>query len=110
MPRFGMSLAITNRVRASGEVGFPFNRRRNRMSLGFFSDLVETRSEVFSSDTFEKRSSQMKRVLLAGLALMLSLIAFSAQAQVTSGGVKGVVVDQNGAAVANASVTITNKL
>lgn len=52
----------------------------------------------------------MKRILISALALALSLVAFTAQAQVTTGVVKGVVVDQNGAVVPNASVTITNKV
>ena len=43
-------------------------------------------------------------------ALVIALVAFvSVQAQVTTGNVRGVVTDPNGAAVTNASVTITRK-
>ena len=51
----------------------------------------------------------MRKFLMLGLALALALIATSAQAQVTTGTVKGVVLDPNGAVVAGAKVTITRK-
>jgi hypothetical protein len=51
----------------------------------------------------------MRKFLMLGLALALALIATSAQAQVTTGTVKGVVTDPNGAVVAGAKVTITRK-
>jgi len=51
----------------------------------------------------------MNKVFLFGLMLVLALIASTTQAQVTTGTVKGVVIDPNGAVVQNASVTIANK-
>jgi Carboxypeptidase regulatory-like domain len=51
----------------------------------------------------------MRKFLMLGLALALALVATSAQAQVTTGTVKGVVSDPNGAVVPNATVTITRK-
>jgi len=46
---------------------------------------------------------------MLGLALCLALIASTAQAQVTTGNVRGIVTDPNGAVVPNARVTITKK-
>jgi Carboxypeptidase regulatory-like domain len=51
----------------------------------------------------------MKKFLMLGLAICLTLIAFSAQAQVTTGSVKGTVIDQNNAVVPGAKVVITRK-
>src|SRR6266567_688739 len=51
----------------------------------------------------------MRKVLMLGLALCLALIASTAQAQVTTGNVRGIVTDPNGAVVPNARVTITKK-
>lgn len=51
----------------------------------------------------------MRRVLMLGLVLCLGLIAGAANAQVTTGTVKGIVNDPNGAVVPNAKVTITKK-
>lgn len=60
----------------------------------------------------KRRIQNGSRQKLARLlsALVIALSAFvSAQAQVTTGNVRGVVTDPNGAAVTNASVTITKK-
>ena len=43
------------------------------------------------------------------IALFVLSCLFTAQAQVTTGAVRGVITDPNGAAVADAKVTITNK-
>jgi carboxypeptidase family protein len=51
----------------------------------------------------------MKKLSTLGLALCLSLIAISARAQVTTGTVKGIVTDPNGAVVTGAKVTIVKK-
>ncbi len=51
----------------------------------------------------------MKRIFTLGLTLSLSLIAGSARAQVTTGTVKGIVNDPNGAIVTGAKVTIVKK-
>ena len=51
----------------------------------------------------------MNKVFLFDLMLVRALIASTTQAQVTTGTVKGVVIDPNGAVVQNASVTIANK-
>ena len=51
----------------------------------------------------------MKNFFMLGLALCLTLIAVSAQAQVTTGSVKGTVLDPNNAVVSGAKVVITRK-
>src|ERR1043166_6025485 len=51
----------------------------------------------------------MKKFFTLGLALSLSLIAISVRAQVTTGTVKGIVNDPNGAVVTGAKVTIVKK-
>jgi hypothetical protein len=51
----------------------------------------------------------MRKLLMLILALSLALMATSAAAQVTTGTVRGVVNDVNGAIVPNAKVTITKK-
>jgi hypothetical protein len=51
----------------------------------------------------------MKKIFTLGLALSVSLIAISARAQVTTGTVKGIVNDPNGAVVTGAKVTIVKK-
>jgi hypothetical protein len=56
-----------------------------------------------------KGNGEMKKLFMFALALSLALIAGSAQAQVTTGTVRGTVVDQNNAVVPGAKVTITRK-
>lgn len=51
----------------------------------------------------------MRRIFTLGLTLSLCLIAISARAQVTTGTVKGIVNDPNGAVVTGAKVTIVKK-
>ena len=51
----------------------------------------------------------MRKIFILGLALSLSLIAISARAQVTTGTVKGIVNDPDGAVVTGAKVTIVKK-
>ena len=51
----------------------------------------------------------MRSIFTLGLALTLSLIAISARAQVTTGTVKGIVSDPDGAVVTGAKVTIVKK-
>jgi len=51
----------------------------------------------------------MRKLFMLGLMLSLSLIAVSAGAQVTTGTVKGIVNDPNGAVVSGAKVTIVKK-
>ena len=51
----------------------------------------------------------MRKLFMIGLMLSLSLIAVSAGAQVTTGTVKGIVNDPNGAVVSGAKVTIVKK-
>src|SRR5438067_9749861 len=51
----------------------------------------------------------MKKVLMLALGITLTLIASAAHAQVTTGNVRGIVTDPNGAVVPNAKVTITQK-
>ena len=51
----------------------------------------------------------MKKVLMLALGITLTLIASAAYAQVTTGNVRGIVTDPNGAVVPNAKVTITQK-
>src|ERR1044071_4571064 len=51
----------------------------------------------------------MRKLFTLGLAISLSLIAISARAQVTTGTVKGIVNDPNGAVVTGAKVTIVKK-
>jgi hypothetical protein len=51
----------------------------------------------------------MRTIFTLGLALFLSLGAISARAQVTTGTVKGIVNDPNGAVVTGAKVTIVKK-
>src|SRR5258708_5144477 len=57
----------------------------------------------------QERKRKMRKVLMLGLVLCLALIANVTQAQVTTGTVKAVVNDPNGAVVANAKVTISKK-
>src|ERR1044072_4750956 len=56
-----------------------------------------------------KGNGEMKNIFMFALALSLALIAGSAQAEVTTGTVRGTVVDQNNAVVPGAKVTITRK-
>jgi hypothetical protein len=51
----------------------------------------------------------MKKVLISALAITLTLVASAAHAQVTTGNVRGIVTDPNGAVVPSAQVTITKK-
>ena len=51
----------------------------------------------------------MKKVFISALAITLALIASTAHAQVTTGNVRGIVTDPNGAVVPSAQVTITKK-
>jgi hypothetical protein len=51
----------------------------------------------------------MKKIFMLGLSLALSLIAISVRAQVTTGTVKGIITDPNGAVVTGAKVTIVKK-
>ena len=51
----------------------------------------------------------MKKVFMLVFALCLSLISIPAWAQVTTGTVKGIVTDPNGAVVGGAKVTLTKK-
>src|SRR6185503_12274720 len=57
----------------------------------------------------KKGNGEMKKFFIFALALSLALIAGAAQAQVTTGTVKGVVTDPNGAVVPGGKVTITRK-
>jgi Carboxypeptidase regulatory-like domain len=57
----------------------------------------------------KKGNGEMKKIFRFALAISLALFAFAAQAQVTTGTVKGVVADPNGAVVPGAKVTITRK-
>src|SRR5438132_11349418 len=52
---------------------------------------------------------KMRKVLMLVLALSVGLFAVVAQAQVTTGVVRGIVKDPNGAVVSGAKVTITDK-
>jgi hypothetical protein len=65
--------------------------------------------KVFLGTLLQRKEQEMRKFLMLGLALSLALIAATAQAQVTTGTVKGVVTDPNGAVVAGAKVTITRK-
>src|SRR5881394_3399299 len=51
----------------------------------------------------------MRKFLMLGLALSLALFASVAYGQVTTGTVRGVINDPNGAIIPNAKVTITKK-
>jgi Carboxypeptidase regulatory-like domain len=65
--------------------------------------------KVFLRNTLQRKEREMKKFFMLGLALSLALIAASAQAQVTTGSVRGTVVDPNGAVVSGAKVIITRK-
>jgi hypothetical protein len=65
--------------------------------------------KVFLGTLLQRKEQEMRKFLMLGLALSLALIAATAQAQVTTGTVKGVVTDPNGAVVPGAKVTITRK-
>src|SRR5438067_1862228 len=52
----------------------------------------------------------MKKVLMLALGITLTLIASAAYAQVTTGNVRGIVTDPNGAVVPNAKVRTTQNL
>src|SRR6185369_4015717 len=67
------------------------------------------KKKVFLGTLLQRKEQEMRKFLMLGLALSLALIAATAQAQVTTGTVKGVVTDPNGAVVAGAKVTITRK-
>src|SRR6266567_8424338 len=51
----------------------------------------------------------MRKVLMIALGLCLGLFVGVAQAQVTTGNIRGIVKDPNGAVVPNAKVTVTKK-
>src|SRR3954462_3248169 len=57
----------------------------------------------------ERNWGKMKKILTFALPLVLVFIGTAVQAQVTTGIIKGVVNDSNGAVVPNAKVTVTRK-
>src|SRR5207253_9574543 len=57
----------------------------------------------------QKGNEMMKKVFMFVLVLGLTIFTTAAQAQVTTGNIRGIVRDPNGAVVPNAKVTITKK-
>src|SRR6267142_356872 len=75
------------------------------LGLTRFSSILTANSNRL--ETLMNSSRKLTYLLSAALIVLGSF--FAAQAQVTTGGVRGVVTDPNGAAVTNAKVTITKK-
>src|SRR6266566_2175788 len=63
----------------------------------------------FKRHSLRKETGKMRRLFMLSLTLCVGLVFSVAQAQVTTGTVRGVVTDQNGAIVPGAKVTITKK-
>src|ERR1700741_521291 len=71
--------------------------------------MTENGIKGFAAEANRKEKGEMKRILPYCLPLMLMLISGVVKAQVTTGVIKGVVSDPNGAVVANARVSVTRK-
>ena len=77
-----------------GKIGTPMTRKRMKKR--------ERNHEML-------RTASRRLVQVAGLALVMLAVFVSAQAQVTTGKVRGIVQDPTGAVVPGAKVTIENK-